>query len=436
MLHRITKVFLLIAVLVSGVSFAKIEPLDRIVAVVNDGIVTQKQLDMGFNEVKQQLARSDKALPSDAALKKQVLDKLILDEIQVQYAERTGIIIDDQSLDSMISSIAKQNNMSITEFRRALDAEGLDYKLFRDQIKRQHVISQLHQRDVVSEVKVSNTEVKQFLNSAEGQSLQGFEYKLSHILVSLPDTPTPQDIQNAKARAQDIMQKVEQGADFSQTAFSESSGANALSGGELGWRALPAVPTIFVDEVATMNKSDIRGPIRSPSGFHIVKLLDKRMMTQENTIDKTRVRHILIKPNALLSDLEAQMRLEDIVRDIENGKDFGVLAKTYSEDLASGSQGGDLGWVTQDQLVEEFSTTMNETPIGKISKPFRSTFGWHILEVLDRKKENNLDEIIKLNAENMIRNRKVEERLENYLRQMRDEAYVKVNLSEFSDETA
>ncbi len=413
----------------SAPSLASIVPIDRIVAVVNEGIITESQLNSEFSEVKTHLSRSQGQLPSDQDLKKQVLDKLVLDEVQVQLGERTGIIIDDQTLDTMISDVAERNNLTLTQLRETLEKDNIDFKQFREMLKRQNIINQLQQRDVVREVNVSKAELDQFLNSAQGQSMQGYEYQLSHILVALPEAPTPEDIQKAQLEADAILTKLQAGADFNQTALSKSNSSSALSGGDLGWKALPELPTIFADDAARLKVGEIAGPIRSASGFHLVKLKDKRLSEkQESSIDKTLVRHILIKPNALLTDSEAQMRLENLKHEIASGTDFSVLAKTHSEDLASSNQGGSLSWVTAEQLVPEFTEVMESAKIGEVSAPFKSPFGWHILEVLERKTESNLEEIIKLNAQNMIRSRKVDEKLENWMRQMRDEAFVEIHL--------
>lgn len=438
MIRSAYRTLIIIGFLLStSVANAGIQPIDKIVAVVNEGIITQSQLDEGLAEAKDQIMRSNQQLPQQQALTKQVLDKLILDEIMVQFAERTGIIVDDQTLDLMVADIATRNNMSLSELRVALKDEGIDFKDFRERIKRQNTITQLQQRDVLREVDVSQAELNQFLKSAQGQSLQGYEYHLSHILVTLPDAPSPEDLDKAQKKALEIMKSIKDGADFSHMAFANSSGTNALSGGDLGWREFPQVPTIFADELLTLEPGQIAGPIRSASGFHILKLQGKRVsQAQKSSIEKTKVRHILIKPNALLSDAEAQMRLDDLLREINSGTDFSVLAKTHSEDLGSSNQGGELGWVTPDQLVPEFAEMMNKTKVGEISQPFKSSFGWHILEVLDRKKESNRDELIKLNAENMIRSRKVEEKLESWTRQMRDEAYVEVHLDGYQHDAS
>lgn len=436
MLQKATKyIFSLSLVCFCAFAQAIVQPLDKIVAVVNEGIITQSQLDSGLSEARDVITRSNQQPPSDEALSKQVLDKLILDEIMIQFAERTGIIIDDQTLDAMVTEVAANNNMSLSELRVALKEEGLEFKEFRERIKRQNTINQLQQRDVLREVDVSKAELDQFLKSSQGQNLQGYEYNLNHILIALPDAPSPEDLAKAQTRAKEIMKEIKQGADFSHLAFANSTGSDALSGGSLGWRPFAQVPTIFADDVAMLEVGNMAGPIRSSSGFHIIKLTDKRVNeNQETSVDKTKVRHILVKPNALLTDSEARMRLEDLKREIKQGTEFSVLAKTHSEDLGSGNSGGDLGWVTPDQLVPDFAQAMNETKIGEISEPFKSSFGWHILEVLDRKKENNREELIKLNAENMIRARKIEEKLESWMRQMRDEAYVEVHIDGYQSD--
>lgn len=434
---RFTKTLVLGLVLILNTqAFAKIQQLDQIIAVVNDGLITESQLDRELEGIKQQLSQSQQALPSDEALRKQVLDKLILDELQVQYAQRTGIYLDDPTLDLLIADIAEQNKLSVNELRLAIEAEGLDFKEFRNNIKRQKLISDLRQRDVLNSIEVSPKEVDRFLSGPEGQSIQNFQYRLKHILISLPEAPSPEQIQKAQSKAETLLKQVKDGEDFSQLAIEKSGSQNALSGGDLGWRAAGELPTLFSEEVLQMQVGDVRGPIRSPSGFHLVQLADKKAdQDQKAELKKTKVRHILIKPNALLSDAEAQFKLEELSREIENGKDFAIVAKTFSEDIASSAEGGSLGWVTEDQLVPEFTQIMQQTKVGERSEPFKSPFGWHILEVLDRKTEDNAEALMKQNAFAMIRNRKAEEKLENWLRQMRDEAYVNVFIENDSEQS-
>ncbi len=418
----------LVAVSLPFSSYAKIETLDKIVAVVNEGVITEQQLQEQTDMIKAQITQAQGRLPSDQELRAQILEKLITDEVQIQFAQRTGIYVDDTTLDMMVASVAEQNAMSVSELRTALEAEGINYRQYRDTLKRQQIINSLHQRDVMSQIEVSSQEVDKFLNSPAGASLQNFEYKISHILVSLPESPTVDQIESAKNKADSVLKEIKAGADFAQMAVARSSGQHALSGGDLGYRGLGQLPTIFVDEVIHMDVDEVSTPIRSPSGFHLVKLVDKKQSeTSISTIEKTKVRHILIKTNALLSDAEAKFKLEDFVRGIEQGTDFSVLAKTHSDDLGSSNAGGELGWVSGNELVREFKQVMDETEIGQISKPFKSSFGWHILEVQDRKVENNSEAVLRENALNMIRNRKAEEKLETWLRQLRDEAYVKVS---------
>ena len=434
---RLTKTLALGLVLILNTQvFAKVQQLDQIIAIVNDGLITESQLEREIEGIRQQLAQTSQPMPSDEALTKQVLDKLVLDELQVQYAQRTGIYLDDPTLDLLIADIAEQNKLSVNELRLAVEAEGLDFKEFRNNIKRQKLISELRQRDVLNSIEVSPKEVDRFLDGPQGQAIHNYKYRLKHILVSLPEAPSPEQIQSAQSKAQNLLKQVNEGQDFSQLAIETSGSQNALSGGDLGWRAAGELPTLFSDDVTKMQVGDVRGPIRSPSGFHLIQLADKKAEDGPKAeISKTNVRHILIKPNALLSDAEAKFKLEELSRDIEHGKDFSILAKTFSEDLASSAQGGSLGWVTEEQLVPEFTQVMKDTQIGQVSEPFQSPFGWHILEVVDRKTEDNAEALLKQNAFSMIRNRKAEEKMENWLRQLRDEAYVNVLVEDYREQS-
>lgn len=401
-------------------------PLDGIAAVINDSVITKSELSQQIKLVEQQLRQNDTKTPSSLALEKQVLDSLILNEIQLQLAKRTGIHVDEVALDNAIENIAKSNHLTVTQLREALTEQGVEFNHYRNTIRHQMIISQLQQRDVLSDIQVSEQEVMQFLQSPNGLGGMTNEYRLGHILVPLSEAPSPEEIDNATQLSQTILGNLRQGEDFAQVALAESRGSQALNGGDLGWRKLPELPTLFEKIVTQLKVGDIPEPIRSPSGFHVIKLLDKRSAAEQQTaIEKTLVRHLLIKTNAVTSDHDAKQRLMTLREKIQNGEDFGQLAKAHSADMASASNGGTIGWVTKDVLVPEFSNKMESLALNELSEPFKTPFGWHILQVLDRKMQTNDESAVKQKAKEMIRQRKAEEKLQAWSRQLRDEAFVK-----------
>lgn len=406
---------------------AKLTELDRVIAIVNEKAITASELNIQLKIAHEELKQNNQPIPDAAILQKQVLEQLILQSLQLQMATRTGISVDDASVDEVIQNIASNNNMSLTQFKEALNQEGIEYGLYRQRLKNEKTISQLQQRDLFPELQVSEQEIEQFLNSPNAMGAMTTEYRLGHILISIPSSPTPEQIVAAEQKANDIYQNLQNQGDFKTLAIKESADNAALQGGDLGWRKLPELPQLFEHRVAGMKVNDIASPIRSASGFHIIKLLEKRRAkAPEHTIKKTQVRHILIKNNALASESEAKQKLSELKFKIEQGDKFEQIAKAYSEDLGSASKGGSLGWVTDDVLVPEFVAIMSQTPQGKISEPFASPFGWHILEVVDRTQEDNSEAHLRNTARRMILQRKFEERLISWQRQMRDEAFVKI----------
>jgi len=407
---------------------AKPQPLDGIAAIVNDSIITQSQLSQQVKLIEKQIKQSGNGAPDPGALEKQVLDHLILNEIQLQLAKKTGIQIDEATLDGAIENIGKDNNMTVTQLREALTQEGIDYNHYRTNIRHQMMISQLQQRDIMHDVQVSDHEVKQFLQSPNGLGGLMTEYRLGHILIPLSESPSPEEIDNATKQAQQVIAKLRQGKDFAQIALTESKGEQALNGGDLGWRKLPEIPTLFEKAVPKLKVNEVADPVRSASGLHIIKLLDKRSaaaVQQTANVGKTLVRHILIKTNAVTSDSDAKQKLAEIKQKISEGADFAQLAKAHSADLGSSSNGGSLGWVSKDVLVPEFSQVMENLTVQELSEPFKTSFGWHIVQVMDRKTVSEDEASFKQKAKQMLQQRKYEEKLQTWARQLRDESYVK-----------
>lgn len=405
------------------------QTLNRIVASVNNDVVMESELRNRSAMVISQLQAQQAELPSRAALQKQVLDRLILENLQLQLAERNGIRVDDDKLNNSMRKLAKQNGMSLSEFRSALEQDGYDYVAFREQFRNQITINQIRQQMVENRVEVTEQEVDNLLATATSLSDQNREYRLAHILISTPEAASPEQIKQARKRADDILARLRQGASFEQMAIAESDGRQALSGGDLGWRKADQLPSLFTDVVAELQVGEVSDPIRSPSGFHIVKIVNIRG-DQRRLIQQTHARHILLQPDTLVSEQEIKTRMEQLRERIAQGEDFAVLARAHSQDPGSGSQGGDLGWITPGQMVPEFEQAMDELEIQEVSQPVQSRFGWHLIQVLDRREQDETDEYRRNRARESIRQRKTDEQLEIWLRRLRDEAYVEYHIDE------
>ena len=402
--------------------------LDRIAALVNEDVITHSELESRLQQVARNLP--DGRLPPREVLRRQVLDRMIIERLQLQFAEQIGIRIDDGTLNRTMQEIAQGNNLSLPAFREQLLAEGIDYDDFREQIRDEMTITRLRQRQVDSRVSVSDREIDDFIASQAGAVDRDVEYRLSHILVSVPEAASPEDIRQARDRAQALRARiVEQGEDFEQVAIAESDGQNALQGGDLGWRPSGRLPSLFSRPVTLMEVGDVSELIRSPSGFHLIRLADRRG-GQQSSVLRTHARHILIRPSAVLTSTEAREQLLSLKRRIEGGESFADLARANSQDPGSARQGGDLGWADPGQFVAEFEEVMNALEPGQISEPFQSPFGWHILEVIERRQHDNTREQLRARAREYIRDRKREEELEVWLRRMRDEAYVELRLDD------
>jgi peptidyl-prolyl cis-trans isomerase SurA len=397
--------------------------LDRSIVLVEEDLVTERELDDRVAEIKRRLASQNVNLPSEENLRKQVLERLILDQIQLQMAKQIGIRIDDLTLDREMTNLAKQNGMSLLDFRSKIISEGLDYAKFREDVRQELTIKLLRKRQVDSQIQVTDREVDDLIASQSEALNKDVEFHLRHILVSIPEDATPEQIKAARTRAEGILKKAKSGENFAELAISDSDGQQALNGGDLGWRPLGELPSVFVRSVTLMDPGQISDLIRSPSGFHIIMLVDKRG-GQKAMIEQTLARHILIKTNALVSDAEAQARLESLKHRIEGGDDFATLARAYSEDKGSAIDGGKLGWATPGSFVPAFEEAMNKLEIGQISEPFKSQYGWHIVQVLDRRKQDDTLKLLRNRARQLIAERKQQEELRLWLRRIRDEAYV------------
>jgi peptidyl-prolyl cis-trans isomerase SurA len=401
--------------------------LNQIVAVVNDDVILRSELDSAVKEVSAQLKAKDTPLPSKPVLEKQVLEKLILERLQLQLAESNGIKIDDITLNKKMQEIAKENGVSLTDFRTVLEREGFNYADFRENIRHQLAIAQLRQQMVGNRISISDQEVDNLLASLKASQLGNIQYHLAHILIATPEAASEEQIQKARQRADKIVAKLRAGADFTQTAIAESDAPTALEGGDLGWRSAGQLPSLFVDPIKEMHPGDIHDPIRSPSGFHIIKLIAQRG-DERHIVKQTHVRHILLKTDAVHTNEAVKARMDQLEIRLRGGEDFATLAKSNSQDTLSAAKGGDLGWVNPGDLVPKFEEVMNSTPTGQISQPFKTEFGWHILQVLGRREHDSTEEFNRSRARQLLRRRKGDEELFLWLRRLRDEAYVEYRL--------
>jgi peptidyl-prolyl cis-trans isomerase SurA len=407
---------------------AQPKTLETIVAVVNDDVITRTELDNRMHAVKDQLKNQSSPLPPDSALEKQVLDRMILASLQLQLAEHNGIRVDDETLNRTIDRIAEDNKLSLPEFRALLEREGYDFAAFREDIRHEIIINRLQQREINDKVMVTEQEIDKFLAAQRAQGNAGTEYRIAHILIAVPDAASSERIQAARKRAEDVLAKLKAGANFQETAIAVSDGQQALKGGDLGWRKLGELPTLFVDPISHMKTGDISDLIRSPSGFHIIKLMDQRN-DDRHIVTQTHARHILIRTDELTNDDAAQAKLRDLRQRSVNGADFGELARKFSNDTASAANGGDLGWVNPGEMVAAFEEQMNKLGKGEISPPFKTGFGWHIVQVLERRRHDNTETFVRSQARETIRQRKIEEEMQSWLARLRDDAYIENRLA-------
>ncbi|WP_017939837.1 peptidylprolyl isomerase [Zestomonas thermotolerans] len=406
---------------------AEVRLLDRVVAIVDNDVVMQSQLDQRLRDVQQTIAKRGAALPPEHVLTQQVLERLIIESIQLQIGERSGIRITDEELNQALETIAQRNGLSLEQFRQALAQDGLSFADAREQVRREMIISRVRQRRVAERIQVTEQEVQNFLASDLGKMQLSEEYRLANILIPVPDGASPETLQAAARQADELYQQLRQGADFAQLAIARSASETALEGGEMGWRKAAQLPPPFDSMIGALQPGEVTEPVRTPGGFIILKLLEKRGGGGQ-VREEVHVRHILIKPSEIRSEAEARRLVERLYERIQAGEDFAELAKSFSEDPGSALNGGDLNWIDPNALVPEFREVMANTPSGQLSKPFKTPYGWHVLEVLGRRATDSSAQVREQQAVNLLRNRKYDEELQAWLRQIRDEAYVEIKL--------
>lgn len=415
----------LLAIAIFGQAHA--QTLDRIVAVVEDDVILERELNTEVAVVAAKLRSGNVNMPPEFVLRKQVLERMVLDKLQRQVAAKSGIQVSDEMLRNSVGEIASRNNMSVEAFREELSRQGMDYKSFEDSIRNEIIINQLRGREIGSRIKVTDAEVAHYMETQSQAGQSNSQYRLGHILIAVSEAASSTAIQKAKEKAEQVVAELRGGADFKQMAISVSNDDNALKGGDLGWRGMGQIPTLFADTVTGMKQGDVSDPIRSPSGFHIIKMLEMEGAGQ-HIVTKTKVRHILIKTNELIDDAEAQKRLQALRERIRDGDDFATLARAHSDDKGSAVNGGSLDWVSPGALVPPFEEAMNKLAINEISQPVQTQFGWHMIQVLGRENQDNSDQFKKDRVREEIRKRKIEEETELWLRRLRDEAYVEIDL--------
>ncbi len=402
--------------------------VDRIVAVVNEDVITRIDLQQQLRLAADALKRRGTPLPPADVLEKQVLERMISQKMQLQLAKDSGLRIEDGVLDKTIARIAEQNKLSTDQLRAALERDGVPFSRFREEIRAELTIQRLREREVDSRIVVTEGEIDALLQSMASNESRSTEYNLAHILVRVPEQATAEVIQARQARAEQAIAQLKQGADFGQVSATFSDAPEALKGGVLGWRDSNRLPSLFVDALKNMQVGQVSAPLRSANGFHILKLIEQRGAASV-LVKQTQARHILIRTNELISESEARNRLLSLRERIENGTDFAELARLQSQD-ASASKGGDLGWLSPGDTVPEFERTMNQLNVGQLSQPIKTEFGWHLVQVLNRREQDMSKERIRLDARQSLRERKSDEAYQEWLRQLRDKSYVDIRAEE------
>ena len=399
--------------------------IDRIAIVVDEDVIMQSELEERFKAVRSQISSQKNArMPSDDVLNEQIEEQMIIESLQLQRAERAGIRISDEEITNTIAQIAKENNLSLNEFKNALTVDGISWSGMRSRVSRELKINRLQQGIMRRRIQVSDQEIKNFLSSELGSNLTADQYRLGHILIPIPENPSNNDLKTASSQANNIFSKIEDGDDFRALAIEFSSGQNSLEGGDLGWRKAAQLPTIFSDLVGNMEVGETRSPIRSGRGFHILKLFNKRGASTEGKIAQTRVRHVLVQPNEIRSENEANDLALSLRNEVVEGRDFAEIAKLYSDDPGSALSGGDLGWSRKGVFVPEFEKVMAESEKNELSSVFKSVHGYHFLEVTDRRIEDFSERYRMSQAENFLRNQRFDQELNNWLREIREDAFI------------
>ncbi len=421
------KTLLLGIALVANTSFAAPQVVDKVAAVVNNGVVLESDVDGLMQSVKMNSGQAGQQLPDDATLRHQILERLIMDQIILQMGQKMGVKVSDEQVDQAIANIAKQNNMTLDQMRSRLAYDGMNYNTYRSQIRKEMLISEVRNNEVRRRISVLPQEVDALANQIGTQNDASTELNLSHILVPLPENPSSDQVNEAQSQAESIVEQARNGADFGKLAITYSADQQALKGGQMGWGRIQELPAIFAQALSTAKKGDIVGPIRSGVGFHILKINDMRGQTQNISVTETHARHILLKPSPIMTDDQARAKLEQVAADIRSGKTtFEKAAKELSQDPGSANQGGDLGWATPDIYDPSFRDALMKLNKGQMSGPVHSSFGWHLIQLLDTRNVDRTDAAQKDRAYRMLMNRKFSEEAAAWMQEQRASAYVKI----------
>ncbi|MBU3020972.1 peptidylprolyl isomerase SurA [Aestuariibacter sp. A3R04] len=415
-----------ISALFSFMSMAQSVSLDRTAVIVDQGVVLESEIQNLIEEVKRNAEAQGQALPSDRVLRTQAIERLIIKSLQMQMAERMGVQVSDPQLEQTIANIAQQQGATVDDLRAELQREGIAYDDYRENVREELIVGEVRRANVRRRVYITQQEIESLVKLMDQQGAEQAEYNLGHILIGLPSDPTDEDVTNARARADKVIEILEGGADFAKIAITSSSGTNALEGGDLGWLNINSMPTLFAEAVQGKENGALIGPIRSGAGFHILKIKDTRGI-EKVTIEEVNSRHILIKPSIILSDEKAKTMLLEFRQQLIDGEaDFAELAKEYSEDPGSALKGGELGWADPTIYVPEFRDTLAQLAPGEYSQPVRTVHGWHLMQLLDRRFDDATEKRKEDRASQLLYNRKFKEESEAWLREMRDSAYIEV----------
>ena len=414
---------LLLALLATAPVQAATEVIDQVVAIVDDDIIMASELRERVSALSQSLQSRGVQMPPEDTLIRETLDQLILENIQLQMGRRAGVRIPDEEINRATQRIAAQNRMSLEQFQAALQSRGQSYENMREQVRREMIIRRVQMGNINQRVQITEEEVGNFMSTREGQSLTQPEFRLLPALLALPSDASPEPVSAASSQAEAALSRIRSGTDFAQ-AVQNSTNPYPFTGGDLGWRKLADLPSLFSDVAPALKPGETSEPIRSDSGFHIINLVEVR--GREQVVTQTKARHILIKPSEIMTDTQAQALAANLRARVLAGEDFSALAQEYSEDIGSAQEGGELGWTTPGQMVPEFEATVQKTPVGEIAEPVRTQFGWHVVKVEGRRDEDMSDLATRNKAMDYVHNRKYQEELDAWLRQIRDEAFVDI----------
>ncbi|XXN63870.1 peptidylprolyl isomerase SurA [Enterobacter ludwigii] len=411
----------------ANTAFAAPQVVDKVAAVVNNGVVLESDVDNMMRTVKSQAQQANQQLPDDKTLRHQILERQVMDAIILQMGEKAGVQINDQQLDQAIQNIAAQNRMSLDQLRSRLAYDGMNYNDYRAQIRKEMLISEVRNNEVRRRVTILPQEVDTLATQVGAQNKQGTELNISQILLPLSENPTQQQVDDQETLARQLVTQLKGGADFGKLAVTYSADPQALKGGKMGWGKIEELPTLFSQALSTAKKGDIVGPIRSGVGFHILKVNDLRGESKNISVTEVHARHILLKPSPILTDAQAQARIEQIAADIKSGKTtFAAAAKQFSDDPGSANQGGDLGWAAPEIYDPAFRDALLKLQKGQVSQPVHSSFGWHLIQLLDTRQVDKTDAAQKERAYRMLFNRKFAEEAQTWMQEQRASAYVKI----------